>query len=129
MLSHLFSTNYLFDPVLASFSRSDKFYSYLALLFVIIAVAIGIYRRYAKDPLKKSILQKWSSMFWTMGLLAVIWVGMRNQLIPYFSTHIVIICLYVIAFIWALFIIKFYFTKYKKDRARFEQEKLKQKYL
>jgi hypothetical protein len=129
MLRHLFSQNYLFGPNIGIFSRSDKGYFLVGLLMIVVAVGLSIYKRVIKDKLKKHLVKVWRRMFVTIGILGMLWAVLRYELVPFFSMHIVIWVIYLIGLIWILFILKYWFIDYKKERMDAMRDQQMKKYF
>lgn len=78
---------------------------------------------------KKFLLNRCYHLFLTIGLLVLLWFGMRFENIPWLSAHVAVLGLFVIAGVWFVSISRFYFQNYKAAQKSWADEQLKRRYL
>ena len=126
----LWSVAYLFGPAGFELARSDKIFFVMSLVLVLAASVFKLVAL-AKDKTSpaEQLLNRFFHLFLTTGILLLAWAGARGQGIPWVSTHFVALLILLIALTWLFFIFKFYFGKYRKDQALWNDEQIKRKYL
>ena len=126
----LWSTAYLFGPAGFELVRSDKVIFYASLISIALAIVIKIFVL-AKPKMSPVavLLSRFFHLFLTMGILVLIWVGAREQAIPWISTHFMALVLFIISVVWLGYIVKYYFRKYRHEVKDWQDEQVKRKYL
>ncbi len=126
----LWNKIYLLGPNPLEMTRSDMIFFIAALGFVVIAIICKIFilRQESGDP-KKLLGARLFHLFVTIAILVLIWAGARFENIPLVSTHVVVLFLFLIWGVWLVFIVKYFFTRYRQARRNWQEEQVKRKYL
>lgn len=121
---------YLLGPNPPDLSRSDLIFFWISLIFLAVGIIAKILAARAETSSPQRFLRsRFFHLFLTMGILILSWVGLRFENIPWLSTHIVVLSLFLIWFIWLIFIGKYYVKEFRNKHRLFEEQKIKQKYL
>lgn len=129
MFNKFFSYNYWFVYQTTPFSRSDKYFFAGSIILFFAAFFLQIISAYGKNFLRRDFIRRWAILCWTIGIFALIWSGLRQQLIRTLSARIVVACIYLAGLVWAVWLVRYYFKTYKAQKAEYEKEQLKRKYL
>lgn len=126
----LWDYEYIFGPNPIDMTRSDWVFLYAATAGVVIAIIIKIFvwRTEQGNP-RRFFLNRLFHLFFTIGLLALLWAGFRYENIPWLSTHFVVLAIILIGLIWAAYIAKFAIIEFPGQRRVWEDQKIKMKYL
>lgn len=127
-LKYIFSSDYLFQTGLKTLTATDRFYWILALVLLALGFFSFIYKR-KKPEITREFWQRWQNMSLTIAILALIWTGLRSQLIRGLSAHIIIWLVYLLAVIWSMMIIRYYFGSYRREMAEYNKQQQKMKYM
>lgn len=126
----LWNKIYLFGPNPVVLSRSDQIFFWLAAGFVVVGMAAKIVEWYLENGRpKKILLNRLFHLFFTSGLLLLIWYGARLQLIPWISAHFTALLVLAIFLVWLGFITRYYLRDYRDLEQRWKDEQIKNKYL
>jgi len=131
MLSHYFSSQFLFGTGVILYSHGDRYLLIFNIILFLAGVLVNVLssRKSKKNQPASVLLGKWASLLLTMGVLTMLWSVMREQGIVLLSSHIIVAGLYLITIIWALPIIKYQCTKYKVFAAEHKKLVEREKYL
>ena len=126
---NLLSPSYLFHRSLGP-SSSNLIWVFVGIL-VFLMIASYFYFRLAKtkDIFIKKAAIKFVSLFWTMGIMGIILVLLRQINTVYISAPILLLIWLLIAIIWLLIILKYRFKTVPKRRKDLMQESGKRSYL
>lgn len=127
-IKHLLSHEYLFETGTRGLTSTDQIFMYLGVLTIAIGVFAFIFKR-NKNAITKDLWSRWQGLGFTIGILILIWAGMRYELIRTLSSHFILFVILIIGLIWKLSILKYYFTKYKTAIAEMHKQEEKMKYL
>ncbi|OGE76647.1 MAG: hypothetical protein A3C85_01535 [Candidatus Doudnabacteria bacterium RIFCSPHIGHO2_02_FULL_48_21] len=129
-ITKLWDKVYLFGPNPFTLSRSDQMFFYIAIGFVFLGLVAKILVWRAEDGSpKKFLFSRVFHLFFTVGLLLLLWYGARVERIPMIYTHFTVLILLVIWLVWLVFIFRYFLRQYRPQQRVFEEEKLKRKYL
>lgn len=117
------------NPVPPAITLADKTVFWVSLVVFVVGFALVIYKTRVKDKGKKYLISRIYTLLLTIGLLGMIWFGLRDQLIKMFGVRIVPILIYLVGLWWAWMLWKYYKNVYLRDKYLAEQEQLKSKYL
>lgn len=126
----LWDKTYLLGPNPVELSRSDLIFFWAALAFTALGIAAKVFawRAEIASP-QKYFMNRLYHLFLTMGVLVLLWAGLRFENIPWLSTHIVILGLILIWFVWLVFIAKYFFREFPRQKKIWDEERIKRKYL
>lgn len=126
----LWDKQYLFGPNPLELSRSDNIFFWIALVFIVAGIAAKILavKSQAGSP-KIFLFSRFTHLFFTMGLLTLLWVGARFENIPWISIHFLVLVILLLWLIWLLLIGKYFVKDFRNRQKVWEDEELKRKYL
>lgn len=126
----LWNKFYLFGPYAALLSRSDYIFFGAAVGFVILGIGFKIWsvRQDSGGP-QQHFFNRFFHLFFTMGLLVLLWVGFRYEDIPWLGTHVTVLGLWLIWLIWLGFILAYWWTDFRGQQRLWHDELVKRKYL
>lgn len=126
----LWDKTYLLGPNPLDLSRSDLIFFWVTLAFIVAGIISKIMavRAETGSP-SKFLFRRLFHLFATMGILILLWIGFRFENIPWLSTHVVVLFLFLIWFIWTGFIAKYFVTKFRGEERIWKEEAIKRKYL
>ncbi len=129
-VTKLWDKTYLFSPSFTSFTRSEHIFFWTAVVFLVLGVAAKIVVWYTEAGRPKKVLfGRFFHLFLTSGLLLMLWYGARVEQVPWISAHISALLVFVVFFVWLVFIVSFFWRKYRKLEESWSEQKIKQKYL
>ena len=128
-LQKLFDTTYLFyvDPTVLH--RSDKIFFAIGAIAVVLAGVLKLGAWYAPNPIDRRVRERVYTMLLTIGLLEIVWFGARIQNIRFFGTHFAALVILLIGVFWLVKISTAVILRYRRDKAAWEKEQIKLKYL
>lgn len=130
MYKELLTLNYWLGPALPDTWRNhDIKYMYIAVILFLVAIGLWFFKKATKDKLLKDLLQRWYRMLFTISIFALIWGFLRYELIPFLSTRIVILVIYLWGVYWAFRLFYYMLTTYKKAQDEYLKEEMKKKYI
>jgi pheromone shutdown protein TraB len=129
IVKHFFSYDFQIYINRIRFETVDKIFAGLAILLCVFAIVVWITQRVSANPITKKLLAKWFAWAGTMGLIGLVWLGARYQLVALFGTHLAFLIVLVIAGVWKLYILKYMYRVYPAEKAAWEKQQLKNKYL
>lgn len=109
--------------------NSDKLILLLGGLLFIIGIAIFIYSKAVNNQFLSLVARRISKIFVTIGILEILWFGLRYQLVQVFGTHTAAALILSAGIIWMYWPIKYLVTHYKEDMERAQREANREKYL
>lgn len=129
-ITKLWDKRYLFGPNSIDLTRSDHVFFWASLVFVAAAIIAKIlaWREQESSP-KKFLMSRFYRAFLTMGFLILLWTGARFENIPWLSTHIVVLFLFLIWVAWLFFVGKYFLKEYRGQQESWKSEQVKRKYL
>jgi hypothetical protein len=128
-LQRFFSTEYLFQINRVALTRADKVFLIIGLALVAIAVVVRIAMFFMKDRLKRGLFSRFFNLILTIGLLEVLWYGLRYEHVVFFGSHFVALIFLLIGLVWLGFIIKYWWKVYPLEKEKMRKENVKLKYL
>ncbi len=129
MLSKLLSTQYLFGPTIPGFSRSDHYFLNISVILIAIGILLMLLTYFVSHPVQKKFVHRLTDLALTIGILSLLWTGLRYELVQYLSMHFLVLLVYLIGAIWFGFIVRLWFKNYRAEHNAYEREKLRQKYM
>lgn len=128
-IKQYFTSKFLFDIDRVMLHRADKVFLALGGVLIILAVLFKLAAVYAPTPIDRKYRQKLYNLFLTIGLLEVAWFGARYQTVRFFGNHFTALLILFIGLVWLGFIVSFMVRNYKSEKAVWEKEQVKLKYL
>jgi fatty acid desaturase len=130
MFNHYLSAAFLLSTGVGVYSHADKVLLYFNALLIVGGVLTWyFYNRERENRAYKMLMQRFTSMLLTIGILASIWSILREQGVVMLSSHVVILAIYLVLLIWLVTIIKFEATDYQVLVEAQRKEDARQKYL
>jgi hypothetical protein len=128
-MNELQTSRYWFGQALPGFHWADYIFMGYAAFLIVLGIVLLVYRRSTKDRLKKDLIRRWYYFAFTIGILGLIWTGLRYELVRVLSTRFMIVLIYFIGDLWILWLLKYSFVDYKKNRQITDREEQKRKYM
>lgn len=129
MFNQLIDSSFWFSVPTLALTSADKAFFYFFCALVAIGVIAGVFMYYNENKGYDMIAKKIRSLGLYIGLFGVFWFWLRYENIQIFSSRywaglLILIWLYMTGRI-----IKFACVDFKKIRAQWQQQELKEKYL
>lgn len=130
MYQELLTLNYWLGPTLPDTWRThDVKYLYIAAILLLVGIGLWLFKKATKDKLQKDLLKRWYQMLFMISIFALIWGALRYELIPYLSTRVLILAIYLWGVYWAFTIFKYMLTTYKHEQDQYLKDEIKNKYI
>ena len=108
MLHQYLSAAFLLSTGVGVYSHADKILLYFNALLIVAGVITGYFaNRERENRAYKLLMQRFTSMLLTIGILGSIWSILREQGIVMLSSHVVIMAIYLVLLFWLIAVIKF----------------------
>lgn len=128
-LKTFFTTEYLFQVNTAFISPKEKLFFISGLVLVLLSIVLKIASKLSKNPADKKYRAKYYCLFLTIGISELIWYFCRYQNVRFFNTKFVAWLIVLVGIVWFVKISITTFKNYGKEKAEWDKEQLKQKYL
>lgn len=129
MLKHFFSYDFQFYINRIRLEPADQIFGLIAAGLVVIAIFFYVLSRFRKDRVSKRVARRFANIFATIGIVEVLWYGARYQNVNFFGTHFVFLLILLVGVIWTLPTLWYLLRKYGAEKAAWEKEQVKQRYL
>lgn len=106
--------------------------NYLLWLFAgiaIVGIVLKISFRFLKHPVIRKLLNRFSNAGLVMGLVGLIWFGMRYENAQIFSYRYWAALVIIILVIWLVFIFKYWLTNFRSEKQSYDRMLLNSKYI
>ena len=107
----------------------DHLAFYKSVGLVVIGLGLWALRRYTKHPINKKLLAKFSNFAFTVGIFGLSWFGLRYENTPIFAKRMWAGLIAIGALIWLAFILKYWLTSFRREKADYESQVVKEKYM
>ena len=107
----------------------DKLLFLAGAVLVVLGIITLAYRRFAANQFLANVAGRLSRIFWTIGILEIIWFGLRYQLVQMMGTHFVAFLLLLVGLVWLYWPIKYLTRNYKADMEEAQRAANREKYL
>jgi hypothetical protein len=96
-----------------------------------LALGIALWATYffVRHPIVKQALSRVRKMFFWLGVMGVIWFGFRYENTPIFSKRFWPGLIVVIGLVWLFFIVKYFITRFSKEKSQYGNDLIKNKYI
>jgi H+/gluconate symporter-like permease len=128
-MKDFFSAKFLFEINRVLIEPIDKFFLGFGTAAVVIAIVFRVAQTLAPTPVDAKYRSKFFKLFLTIGLLEIVWYGARLQFVRFFGSHFVAILILLIGLVWFGRIAYGMAKNYKREKADFDKEQLRLKYL
>ncbi len=125
----VFSQKFWFDIDLATLHRSDYLILYIGAALALVGIGLSIYRIMVKNQFLKKVAGRIAQIFITIGLLEVLWFGLRYENTRGLGTKFTAALIFLVGLIWLYWPVKYIITRYKTDMAEAERKVMRDKYL
>ena len=126
----LWDATYLFSFNSGAMSRSDLIFFWGAVVLLVAAVAVKVAAlKSPKDSPKRFLSNRFFHLTLTTGVLILLWSAFRFQNIPWLSTHIVVLILWLSFLFWLGFIFWYYWRSFRSQHSEWQEEQTRTKYL
>lgn len=125
----LLTPEYLFSIDRIQLHRSDKLFLTIGAALVVLGILCRVAAAYSAGPVDRKLRQRFAALFLTIGLSEVVWFAFRYQLVRFFGSHFVALVVLLAGTVWGAFILKYLAFGYRRERAEYERQQLKARYL
>jgi hypothetical protein len=125
----IFSEEFFFHIDRIRLHRSDWLVVIIGSLFIIGGVITTVIRRSKQNPFTRQFLLQLTKVFLTIGLLELVWFGLRYEAVRWFGTHFTAVLIFAGGMVWIGVILKKYFQTHKSQTESWQKQQLKMKYL
>lgn len=131
LLKYIFSSEFLFFINRVIVERVDYGFLYFSLGLLVLGLVAWLFKRRYKraNPLLAGFFARLVNLFTTVGILGVLWFGVRYEAVRWLGTHFAFLLILLVALVWLGFILKYRLLVYPKERQKAEKEAIKNKYL
>lgn len=129
IVQKVFSEKYLFEIDRIALQRSDNMFFVLGIILVVAATVLRVTNMYIQNPVVKKFQHRWFKLAATIGVLEVVWFGLRWENVRFFGTHFIALIILVIGVFWTVAILKYAWRTFALDKQQWEKQQLKLKYL
>jgi hypothetical protein len=130
MLHYYLSAAFLLSTGVGVYSHADRILLYFNALLIVGGIITGYFaNRERENRAFKMLIQRFTSLLLTIGILGSIWSILREQGVVMLSSHVVIMAIYLCLLVWLVAIIKFEATDYQVLVEAERKELARQKYL
>jgi cell division protein FtsW (lipid II flippase) len=117
------------QPALA-LNNYDKYFLWMFAGLVVLGVILKLLAKLlTRHPVGRKLWNKFGNASASMGLIGLLWFGIRYENTPIFSARYWAAVVILILLVWVFFIIKFLFTKYGDERNSYDRMQLNSKYI
>ena len=106
----------------------DRILGWVFVGMVVLGIILKLTQRFA-NPANQILLSKFGSAFLDMGLIELLWFGIRYEGAPIFSLRIWPATIFAIFLVWIGFIIKYIFTGFRVMKREHEKQMLNSRYI
>ncbi len=110
-------------------SPADKYFAYLFLGLLVLAVIFALVARFTKHKVNKNLLKRFFSLSLYTALSGLVWFGMRYENTQLLGRRYWAGIVILTAIIWLGFILKYLIFNYGKEKSEFDRELVKSRYL
>lgn len=108
---------------------SDYWILYAGIALTALAILLFLYRLMVKNKFIKQVAGRIAKIFITIGLLEILWFGIRFENGLALGTKFTAVLIAVVGLVWMYWPIKYLFTRYKTDMEIASREVTREKYL
>jgi hypothetical protein len=109
--------------------RSDYWILYAGAAVAAIGIGLMVYRLMVKNLFLKKVSRQIGNIFITIGLMEVIWFGLRYENTNALGTKFTAILIALAGLVWMYWPVKYLVTRYKTDMEAAERQVMRDKYL
>lgn len=128
-IKEVFTKKFLFEVNPVMLENVDKMFGVAGVIMVVLAVMFKLAAAFAPTPVDKRIRSRFFALFATIGILEIVWFGLRYQNIRFLGSHFMALLLLLIALVWFGFIVRDIVKNYTSEKQAWEKEQVRQKYL
>ncbi len=126
----LWDKTYLLGPNPIELSRSDWLFFWASAVFVIAGIAAKLLAsRQEHGSPRRFLFNRLFHACLTAGLLILLWTGTRFENVPWLSTHVTVLVLFLGWALWLGFIVWYLLRKFGREQKLWQEQALKRKYL
>jgi hypothetical protein len=125
----IFTKEYLFYIDGAKLHPTDKIVFIVGIASLALGIVLRLVAWYASNPFAKRVWQKFGNIALAVGVLEVLWFGLRFQNVQVLASHTAAFLILVIGALWTIPTIKYLLRQYRVDVEGWKKEQVKQKYL
>jgi len=125
----LISSEYLVKIDPATLHPTDKILLIVGGTLVVLGLIFLFFRRFAHHQYSRRLWQRLATWALTIGLLEVLWFGLRYQQVIYLGSHLAAFIILLIGLLWLARILQYRLGRYRHQVTQWEKDQVKQKYL
>jgi hypothetical protein len=107
----------------------DKAACYFFAGCVALGIVLWITYFFTKNPVIRQAVSRVRKMFFWIGIMGLVWFGFRYENTPIFSKRMWPGLIGLIGLVWLFFVVKYFVTEFSKDRAQYNNELIRNKYI
>ncbi len=124
-----FAVKSLFEINRVMIEPADKALMSVGLALVLLAIIFKLAAAYAPTPIDKKYRSKFFNLFAWIGLLELVWFGARAQYVRFFGTRFTALLILLIGLAWFVPLAINSVKRYSAEKAQWEKDQVKAKYL
>ncbi len=126
---NIFSVDYLIRIDPSMLHRTDYALLLIGGILSGAGIIFALAGRFAPHQYGRQLWYRLSRWAFTIGLLEVLWFGLRYERAVYLGSHLAAFIILLIGVIWLVPILKYCFGQYRRDVDQWQKDQVKQKYL
>lgn len=107
----------------------DTNFFWAAVVSTIIGLILKILVKISKHPVVKKLINKFSNPFLTMGLVGLLWFGVRYENTPMLANRYWAGLIGLIFLMWLAYVFKYWFRKYGIEKREYDKQELNSRYI
>ena len=108
---------------------ADKLFFWIFFVVTAVGLTAWVANWFIRDGLLQRVFSKITNFACTIGFSGLFWFFLRYENTPIFANRYWAALVFVAGLIWLGFVLKYVTFDFKKERANFTREQLKNKYL
>lgn len=128
-IKHFFTTDYLFAVNTVFISPKEKLFFVSGIVLVLLAIVLKIASKLSQNPADVKYRTKYYHLFLTIGLSELVWYFCRWQNVRFFNTKFIAWLIILAGIIWFIKLSISTYKNYSSEKAVWEKEQVKAKYL
>ncbi|OGE81877.1 MAG: hypothetical protein A3H72_00075 [Candidatus Doudnabacteria bacterium RIFCSPLOWO2_02_FULL_48_8] len=107
----------------------DFIFGYFFAALFVIGLVLLIAKRFTKHEIVKKLLGRFASEELSMGLIGLIWFGLRYENTPIFGKRLWAGLIVLVMLVWAFFVFKYLLLRFRAEKKEYDDFQMKSKYL
>ena len=128
-LKSFFNPQNLFDVNVAYTNPQERLFFLIGVILILLSVVLKISAVLAPSPVDQKSRNKFYVLFLSIGLAMIIWYFFRDENVMFFGSVFVASLIVLTGVFWFIAIIVSLFKHYGKEKAIWEKEQVRLRYL